>query len=123
MPGDATAGVVITIGSDTTPAPALTATGEAVMVSAYVIPPYVIEPDSAFVFAVPVFVTETLHPPAGGDAPVQAAKTWTEDAETCAEDVNDPKRPKTNPAMAIAAMSVIAMRMTVAMTGDIAFLS
>ena len=36
--------------------------------------------------------------------------------------VNDPNRPNTNPAMAIAAMSVMAMRMTVAMTGEIAFL-
>jgi hypothetical protein len=32
---------------------------------------------------------------------------------TRAEAVNDPNRPKTNPAMATAAMSVIAMRMTV----------
>ena len=37
-------------------------------------------------------------------------------------DVNDPKRPNTNPAMAMAAMRVIAMSMTVAMTGEIAFL-
>jgi hypothetical protein len=36
--------------------------------------------------------------------------------------VNDPKRPNTNPAMAMAAMSVIAMRITVARTGDMAFL-
>jgi len=36
--------------------------------------------------------------------------------------VNDPKRPKTKPATAMAAMSVIAMRMTVARTGEIAFL-
>jgi len=43
-------------------------------------------------------------------------------AETCAELVNDPKRPKTNPAMAMAAISVIAMRMTVASTGEMAFL-
>ena len=33
-----------------------------------------------------------------------------------------PNRPKTKPAMAIAAMRVIAMRMTVARTGEIAFL-
>jgi len=36
--------------------------------------------------------------------------------------VNDPKRPNTNPATAMAAMSVIAMRMTVANTGEMAFL-
>ncbi len=36
--------------------------------------------------------------------------------------VNDPNRPNTNPAMAMAAMRVMAMRMTVAMTGEIAFL-
>ena len=43
-------------------------------------------------------------------------------AETCAELVNDPKRPNTNPAMAMAAMRVMAMRMTVARTGEMAFL-
>jgi len=43
-------------------------------------------------------------------------------ADTCAELVNDPKRPKTKPAMAIAAISVMAIRMTVAKTGEIAFL-
>ncbi len=36
--------------------------------------------------------------------------------------MNDPKRPNTNPAMAMAAMRVIAMRMTVARTGEMAFL-
>ena len=45
----------------------------------------------------------------------------TTTADTCAELVNDPKRPNTNPAMAIAAMSVIAIRITVARTGEIAF--
>ena len=34
-----------------------------------------------------------------------------------AELVNDPNGPNTNPAMAMAAMSVIAMRITVARTG------
>jgi len=37
-------------------------------------------------------------------------------------DVNEPKRPNTKPAMAMAAMRVIAIRMTVARTGEIAFL-
>jgi hypothetical protein len=46
----------------------------------------------------------------------------TATAEICAELVNDPKRPKTKPAIAIAAMSVIAIRITVARTGEIAFL-
>jgi hypothetical protein len=36
--------------------------------------------------------------------------------------VNDPNRPNTNPAMAMAAMRVMAMRMTVARTGEMAFL-
>jgi len=43
-------------------------------------------------------------------------------ADTWAELVNDPNRPNTNPAMAMAAMRVMAMRMTVAKTGLIAFL-
>jgi len=41
---------------------------------------------------------------------------------TCAELVNDPKRPNTNPAIAMAAMRVMAIRITVAKTGLIAFL-
>jgi hypothetical protein len=39
-----------------------------------------------------------------------------------AELVNDPNRPNTNPAIAMAAMRVIAIRMTVASTGEMAFL-
>ena len=46
----------------------------------------------------------------------------TETADTCAELVNDPNRPNTNPAMAMAAIRVMAMRMTVASTGEMAFL-
>lgn len=70
---------------------------------------------STLVLAVPVLLRFTVHVP---DAPAvheAVAVTW-------ALDVNDPKRPNTNPAMAMAAMSVMAMRMTVAMTGDIPFL-
>ena len=66
--------------------------------------------------AVPVFERVTTHVPVvlpGGQVAVP---------ETLAPDVNDPNRPNTNPAMAMAAMSVMAMRMTVAMTGEIAFL-
>jgi hypothetical protein len=43
-------------------------------------------------------------------------------ALTCAELVKLPNRPNTNPAIAMAAMSVMAMRMTVANTGEIALL-
>jgi hypothetical protein len=38
---------------------------------------------------------------------------YTARPETCAVLVNVPKRPKTNPATAMAAMRVMAMRMTV----------
>ena len=83
-------------------------------------PPYVSEnppaPATVAVLAVPVFDSETLH--TGGDTFVHVTTL----ADTCAVLVNDPKRPKTNPAMATAAMSVMAMRMTVASTGEMAFL-
>ncbi len=49
-----------------------------------------------------------------------AADTLLVPCVTCADAVNPGNRPNTNPAIAIAAMSVIAMRMTVAMTGEIA---
>jgi len=67
---------------------------------------------------VPVFVSITLQL----SPPVLSwwhRLTWP---ETCAELVNEPNRPNTNPAMAMAAMRVMAMRMTVASTGEIAFL-
>jgi hypothetical protein len=44
------------------------------------------------------------------------------DADTIAVLVNVPKSPKTNPETAVAAMRVIEMRITVARTGEIAFL-
>ena len=62
-----------------------------------------------------MLVNVTMHT---SDDPVQDVTC----ALTCAELVNDPKRPNTNPAMAMAAMSVIAIRITVASTGEIAFL-
>jgi len=67
---------------------------------------------------VPVFVSSTLQlsPPV-----LSWWHNWTW-AETCAELVNDPNRPNTNPAMAMAAMRVMAIRITVARTGEIAFL-
>jgi len=60
-------------------------------------------------------------------APVHAAPkiTWlrlTLVADTLAVLVNEPNRPNTKPAIAMAAMSVMAMRMTVARIGEIAFL-
>jgi len=43
-------------------------------------------------------------------------------AETWAELVKEPNKPKTKPAIAIAAISVMAISITVANTGEIAFL-
>jgi len=69
---------------------------------------------------VPLFVKVSVHiacplVPAAEPHAVTAALTF-------AELVNDPNRPNTNPAIAMAAMSVMAMRMTVASTGEMAFL-
>ena len=67
----------------------------------------------------------TLEVPVLVKTTVQTSVEPTQDvtwALTCAELVNDPNRPNTNPAMAMAAMRVIAMRMTVASTGEMAFL-
>ena len=70
---------------------------------------------SILVFAVPVLLRFTVQVPV-------APAVHEAVAVTCALDVNDPNRPNTNPAMAMAAMRVMAMRMTVAMTGEMAFL-
>jgi len=70
-------------------------------------------------FDVPMFLSVTRQ--AGPLALLVWAQRMT-DPETCAELVNDPNRPNTNPAMAMAAMRVMAMSMTVANTGEIAFL-
>jgi len=67
-----------------------------------------------FVLDVPVFRTRIV--------PVIA---WAKSGvETCtlAELVNEPNRPNTKPATAMAAMSVMAIRITVAKTGEMAFL-
>ena len=56
--------------------------------------------------------------PVGAAPPTRDVET----SEICAVLVNDPNRPNTNPAMAMAAIRVMAMRMTVAMTGEMAFL-
>jgi len=70
------------------------------------------------VFAVPELFMLSVQ-----TSPVPAVHTQLVTlADTFAVFVNDPKRPKTNPAIAIAAIRVIAMRMTVARTGEIAFL-
>jgi len=77
-----------------------------------------------FALDVPMFWNVTVQ----SGVPVQTAPvytTWLRFVDTTwtrAELVNDPNRPKTNPAIAIAAMSVMAMRMTVASTGEMAFL-
>jgi len=55
-------------------------------------------------------------------APVVPAKQLTTDSWRLALLVKVPKRPNTKPAIAMAAISVMAMSMTVARTGEIAFL-
>ena len=71
----------------------------------------------ACTFEVPVLVRVTRHV----SFPAAALHAVT-CADTCAELVNDPNRPNTNPAMAMAAMRVMAISMTVARTGEIALL-
>ncbi len=66
---------------------------------------WTLQPVSA-TFEVPVLVSTTVQTPVAASQDVTCAVT-------VAELVNDPKRPKTKPATAMAAMSVIAMRMTV----------
>jgi hypothetical protein len=76
----------------------------------------VIVPDvPEYVDAVPELVSVRVHR-------LLVFVQLTEVMETCAVEVKEPKRPKTKPAMATAAISVIAMRMTVASTGDTALL-
>jgi hypothetical protein len=80
-------------------------------------PPYVRLHAVDAVFAVPTLFKARLQVVEG-----DVHEHDTTLAETFAVLVNDPKRPKTKPATAMAAMSVIAMRMTVARTGEMAFL-
>ncbi len=68
----------------------------------------------AAVFTLPELVNWRLHVIVVAEMSYVQVVTL---AWTCAELVNDPNRPNTNPAMAMAAMSVIAMRITVARTG------
>jgi len=88
----------------------------------WTVPERVVPPDvtlhtvPTLVLAVPEFVRLTVH------VAFAPREHVTMDAVTLAELVNDPKRPNTNPAIAIAAIRVIAISMTVARTGLIAFL-
>jgi len=80
-------------------------------------PPYVMEPVITVADAVPLLFMVRVQV---GLATSGVAPQDTTDAVTVADFVNDPKRPKTKPAMAMAAIRVIAIRMTVARTGLIA---
>jgi len=73
----------------------------------------------ALVLDVPVLRARRVLPAA---VPVALWTMVAIEIDTLAELVNDPNRPKTNPAMAMAAMRVMAMSITVAKTGLIAFL-
>jgi len=86
------------------------------------VPPICSLPLVTATFEVPVFVRTTVHWLLLACDPAAPATQAVTCAETCAELVNDPNRPNTNPAMAMAAMRVMAMRMTVASTGEMAFL-
>ncbi len=86
-------------------------------VPGWVAPPYVRLHETACTLAVPVLIMLTAQ--CAGLAVVQDTTLPV----TRALLVNDPKRPKTNPAIAMAAMSVIAIKITVAKTGEIAFLA
>ncbi len=100
----------------TAAAPATIVCGEPVTAPVCVTPATCTEQPVTAVFPLPVF--EALRVQTPGLARVHETTL----ALMRAELVNDPKRPNTNPAMAIAAMSVIAIRITVARTGEIAFL-
>ena len=96
--------------------------GAPVSVDAAAVPPTCMLQPVAATFEVPVFLKVTMHTLLPECEPVVPAVQDCTCALTCAELVNDPNRPNTNPAMAMAAMSVIAIRITVASTGLIAFL-
>jgi len=83
---------------------------------ALVTPPNTIVDPVGVVLAVPLLMSEIVHTESATVVQVTTA------ALTLAVLVNEPKRPKTKPATAMAAISVIAMRITVARTGEIAFL-
>jgi len=86
-------------------------------------PPICSLPPVTATLDVPVLVSVTVHWLLFATVvPAVPAVHFVTCADTCAELVNDPNRPNTNPAMAMAAMRVMAMRMTVASTGEMAFL-
>ena len=95
--------------------PATTVPRAAVPVAAA--PPCWMEQPAIAVLDVPVLVSVTTHSASVASAALEHSVTV---ALTAAELVNDPNRPNTNPAMAIAAMRVMAIRMTVASTGEMA---
>ena len=84
-----------------------------------VVPPHVRVMLLALALEVPVFCTR-IEPvgPAASNPDLRLVLI----AETLAELVKEPKSPNTKPAIAIAAMRVMAIRMTVARTGLIPFL-
>jgi len=92
-----------------------TITGAPVRVDATAVPPLRMLHAVACTFDVPVLVKTTTQTSVAEVQDVTCADTW-------AELVKDPKSPNTKPAIAMAAMSVIAIRITVARTGEIAFL-
>jgi hypothetical protein len=61
-----------------------------------------------------VFWTKRVHVTPAPPVPEPPAAQLALVIESCGELVNDPNRPNTNPAIAMAAMRVMAMRMTVA---------
>jgi len=89
-------------------------------VDATEVPPTLMPQAVITALEVPVLVSDRVHTSLLGTAPARVHDITL--AEICAELVNDPKRPNTNPAIAIAAIKVIAIRITVARTGLIAFL-
>ena len=89
--------------------------GPPVTVPAIGAPPSLMLHERTFTLLVPMLVKVTMQSLPATEQVVTCPETW-------AELVNDPNRPKTNPAMAMAAIRVIAMRMTVASTGEIAVL-
>lgn len=79
-------------------------------------PPRLSEQPVTVALPLPVLRRTAVH--TASVAPVHVVT----DPDTSALVVKDPKRPNTKPAMATAAMRVMAIRMTVARTGEMAFL-
>jgi len=114
MPAQVPTPVMVRV-TDASPA----VTSVTAMPGEHVVPPHVRVMLLALTLDVPVFWT--LMDPVGPAARVPCTKAVLI-TETFAELVNEPNSPNTKPAMAMAAMRVMAIRMTVARTGEIAFL-